>query len=82
MKGVFRMYLNYLKMASTQVYVDSLRFAQIHALLDEKDQAFEWLEKAYEERSPQLIYIRVNTQLDNIRSDPRFKALLKKINLE
>jgi tetratricopeptide (TPR) repeat protein len=81
-KGVFQMYLNNQKLASMQVYVDPLTFAQAHAFLDEKDQAFEWLEKAYEEQSPMLVYIRVNPLFDNIRSDPRFKAILKKMNLE
>jgi TolB-like protein/Tfp pilus assembly protein PilF len=81
-KGVLKMFLNYQKMASMQRYVDPLGFAQIHAFLDEKDQAFEWLEKAYEERSPMLVYLRVNPLFDNIRSDPRFKAILKKMGLE
>ncbi len=81
-KGAFQMYINYQKMMSEQAYVDPLRIAELHAILDEKDQAFEWLEKAYEQRSPMLVYIRVNPQFDNIRSDPRFKAILKKMNLE
>ena len=81
-KGVFQMYLNYQKMASMQVYVDPINLAQTHAFLDEKDQAFEWLEKAYEGRSPMLVYLRVNPLFDNIRSDPRFKAMLKKMGLE
>ena len=81
-KGAFQMYLNYQKMASLRVYVDPLGLAEIHAFLDEKDQAFEWLEKAYEKRSPLLIWLNVNPLFDNIRSDPRFKAILKKMNLE
>jgi serine/threonine-protein kinase len=81
-KEVFQMFLNYQKMASMQAYVDPVGLADIHAFLDEKDQAFEWLEKAYEGRSPMLVWLRVNPLFDNIRSDPRFKALLKKIGLE
>jgi hypothetical protein len=81
-KGVFQIYLSYLKKASDQGYVDPIWLAEIHAFLDEKDQAFEWLEKAYEERSPMLVYLRVEPLYDNIRSDPRFKAILKKIGLE
>ncbi len=81
-KGVFQMILYNLKMDSKQVYVDPILLAQIHAFLDEKDQAFKWLEKAYDERSSQLVYLRVNPLFDNIRSDPRFKAILKKMGLE
>ncbi len=57
-------------------------FADLYALLDEKDQAFEWLDKAYEERSPMLVYLRNYPNVDKLRSDARFKALLKKIGLE
>jgi serine/threonine-protein kinase len=81
-KGIFKMWLDYLKIVSMQEYVDPFGFAEIHAFLDEKDQAFEWLEKAYEGRSPALAWIRVEPLLDNIRSDPRYKAFLKKMNLE
>jgi len=81
-KGAFQMYLDYQMMISEQAYVDPLRIAELHAFLDEKDQAFEWLEKAYEQRSPMLVYVRVEPRFDNIRSDPRFKAILKKMNLE
>jgi len=49
-KGAFQMYLDYQMMISEQAYVDPLRIAELHAFLDEKDQAFEWLEKAYEQQ--------------------------------
>jgi len=81
-KGVFQMILYNLKMDSEQVYVDPILLAQTHAFLDEKDQAFKWLEKAYDERSSQLVYLRANPLFDSIRSDPRFKELLKKMGLE
>ena len=80
-KGVFLMSLSDLKKASEQAYVDPISLAGLYAFLDEKDQAFEWLEKAYEERSPMLVYI-TDPLYDNIRSDPRFKAILKKMGLE
>jgi len=81
-KGVFQIYLSYLKKASDQGYVDPILLAEIHAFLNEKDQAFEWLEKACEEQSAMLVYLRVEPLVDNIRSDPRFKAILKKMGLE
>jgi len=67
---------------SKQKYVSSWAIALIYAALGQKDQAFEWLEKAYEERDHWLPSIKVLPLLDSLRSDPRFKALLKKMDLE
>ncbi len=50
--------------------------------LGQKDQAFKWLEKAYEERDFWITFIKVAPYFDSLRSDPRFKILLKKMNLE
>jgi eukaryotic-like serine/threonine-protein kinase len=55
--------------------------ARIHAVLGEKDQAFEWLTKACEERDSGVIWLKVDTTLDNLRSDPRFDAILQNIGL-
>ena len=57
-------------------------FAVIYAALGEKDQAFAWLEKAYEERSFFLPFIKTRIEYDPLRSDPSFKKLLKKMGLE
>jgi serine/threonine protein kinase/tetratricopeptide (TPR) repeat protein len=56
--------------------------ALIYAALNQKDKAFEWLEKAYEERNLWIVNIKVDPILDSIRSDSRYKELLKKMNLE
>jgi serine/threonine protein kinase/tetratricopeptide (TPR) repeat protein len=50
--------------------------------LGKKDQGFEWLEKGYEERSIVYWVLRDDMLFRSVRSDPRFKALLKKMNLE
>jgi Tfp pilus assembly protein PilF len=64
-------------------YVSPEQVALIYANLGEKDQAFVWLEKAYEARSAWLITgILVLPQYDPIRADPRFSALLRKMQLE
>jgi TolB-like protein/Flp pilus assembly protein TadD len=44
-------------------------------------EALRWLEQAYEERDPSLIYLAVNPKWDSLRSHPRFIALLRKIGL-
>ena len=67
---------------SKQGYVRSMYFASTYAALGEKDQAFAWLEKAYHERDGQLMFLKVDPPLDNLRSDPRFTALLKKVGFE
>jgi hypothetical protein len=71
-----------LKERSKEEYVSPLAFAWIYIGLGEKDQAFEWLQKAYEARSPFLIRIKVVPFYDSLRSDPRFTELLKKVGLE
>jgi TolB-like protein/DNA-binding winged helix-turn-helix (wHTH) protein/Tfp pilus assembly protein PilF len=61
------------------VYFPAQDIALIHVGLGEKDQAFNWLEKAVQERSPWLIHLRVDPRFDPLRSDPRFAALLRQI---
>ena len=56
--------------------------AFLHIGLGNKDRAFEWMEKMYETRAPDLIWVKTGPEYDPLRSDPRFKALLKKMNLE
>jgi serine/threonine-protein kinase len=53
--------------------------ALIHAGLGEKDEAFEWLDKAYEARDKGLVYLRVEPSLDPLRSDPRFQDLERRM---
>jgi tetratricopeptide (TPR) repeat protein len=62
-------------------FVDSPRLAMIHAALGEPDQAFALLEQALEERSSALVYLKVEPRLDNLRADPRYAQLLRRIGL-
>lgn len=55
--------------------------ALVYAALGDKDQAFIWLEKAYQERSG-LATLKVHPALDSLRSDPRFDGLLRRIGLQ
>ena len=64
------------------VYIPSTEFADLYSQLGEKDQAFEWLEKAYKEREGGLMFLKVNLDWDPLRDDPRFQDLLRRMNLE
>jgi len=74
--------LDILKRMSKRMYVPSYYIAAIYADLGEKDQMFNWLEKGYEERDMRLVFLKVEPIWDSVRSDPRFKALLKKVGLD
>jgi adenylate cyclase len=62
-------------------YVSSFQIAAIYAGLNEIDQAFAWLEKAFEERSDGLVNLNAEQRFDRLRSDPRFKDLLRRLAL-
>jgi len=59
----------------------SYQIADVYISLGQHDQAFEWLEKAYEDRSGWLTWIAIEPKLDPIRNDPRFAVLLRRMNL-
>ena len=79
-KAAARDALSNLKDLSKRANVSPYDIALIHAALGEKDQAFEWLEKAYEQRDSSLIFLKVDPRLDPLRSDPRFQDLLRRMN--
>jgi serine/threonine protein kinase/TolB-like protein/Tfp pilus assembly protein PilF len=58
-----------------------IRAAYLHAALNEKDQAFRLLESAYQKRHFGLCYLKVDPRYDNLRNDPRFPELLRRMNL-
>jgi tetratricopeptide (TPR) repeat protein len=62
-------------------YVDPADIGFNYAELGEKDEAFTWLDKAYAEQSDLMVWVKVVRPMDGLRSDPRYAALLKKMNL-
>src|SRR5439155_5321223 len=64
---------------SETAYVPAPVFAHIYSVLGNKEEAFRWLRRAREERSPMLAYLNVARDYDNIRADPRFAALLRDV---
>ncbi|MCF7763608.1 MAG: protein kinase [Verrucomicrobia bacterium] len=69
-----------------EAYVPPGSIAMIYAALGEKDMAFEWLEKACEDRSilsvGMFAYVKLHPAFDPLRSDPRFADLLRRMNLQ
>jgi hypothetical protein len=53
----------------------------IYVGLGDKDRAFEWFEKAYQEKTEELLMLKVEPQLDPVRSDPRFRDLVRRLGL-
>jgi hypothetical protein len=52
--------------------VSAWHVALIHVGLQDKEQAFAWLEKAYAEQDSNIVNIKVTPEFDTLRSDPRF----------
>lgn len=71
--------LNQVKAQSRQKYISAYWIALIYTSLDDKDQAFEWLNKAVEERSGGLVWLKVEPGLERLRTDPRFTLILQNI---
>jgi serine/threonine protein kinase/Flp pilus assembly protein TadD len=70
-----------LKTLSKHRYVPASTIALVYIGLGDKDQAFAWLEKAYDERAYSLVFLKVSPAFDPLRSDPRYAELLRRIGL-
>ena len=76
-----RKILDDLKERSQQTYVQPMWIAGIHIGLGEKDQAFQWLQKAYDDRSGWLVYLKVDPMFNSLRSDAPFADLVRRVGL-
>jgi adenylate cyclase len=79
--GYLRQFAEIRKAEPTSGYKPSYFVARALAQLGEKDEAFAWLEKAYQERDYRLTQLKVSPEMDNLRSDPRFADLLRRLGL-
>jgi tetratricopeptide (TPR) repeat protein len=77
-----RRIISQLQQMSRERYVPSLYVALIYIGLGDKDQAFTWLDKAYEERCEYLVYLPTDPMADPLRNDPRFLVLLEHLGLK
>jgi len=76
-----RTLLRELRQSGKKTYVSPYAFALVEAGLGHKDEAFAWLETAYEQRSSALPFIKINPRVAPLRSDPRFQSLLSRLDL-
>ena len=60
--------------------IDPYLIAEIYAFRNQSDKAFAWLDRSYAKRNDGLIHTKVDPLLKSLHNDPRFPALLKKLN--
>jgi TolB-like protein/Flp pilus assembly protein TadD len=60
-------------------YVTAYGVALVYAALDDDEQVFEWLNRAIEERTHWLVWLKVDPRWDRLRSDPRFEDVLRRV---
>jgi hypothetical protein len=62
-------------------YVSPVAFVMLHAALGQADEAFLWLDRAYQQRRGWLAYLNVEPMLDGLRADSRFRRLQERMRL-
>ena len=80
-KSGFADWIEGLQQKAKTHYVSPIRFAQLYILLGDRDHAFASLDRAIQDRNPQLVYLKVDPRYDSLRTDRRFTALLQRIGL-
>lgn len=78
-KAEARRLLQELREQTSRRYVDPYLMAMVFVGLSDKEQAFAWLDKAYDERSGWLPWLKVEPKWDILRTDARFTVLLRRI---
>jgi hypothetical protein len=73
--------LQKLHQQASTTYVDPYNFAILSAGLGDRDASFQWLERAFSQRSQGITYLAVDPRLNPLRPDPRFISLARRMNL-
>ncbi len=81
-KNKARLILSKYSETSSEEFVSPYGLAMLCFALDENDRGFQLLEEAYAERDIWMIYIKADALVDSVRGDPRFNAMLKRMNFE
>ncbi len=80
-KGLTAKLAEQFKAAAKKRYIPPTYFGMLFAGLGDRDKALEWLEKAFQERADGLTWLNVEPMLDEVRNDPRFQDLIRRIGL-
>ena len=75
-----RAILEELERLAGRQYVSAVHLATLSAYLDQREDAFRWMEKAFDERATDLRFLKVDPLFDPMRSHPRFPELLRRMN--
>ena len=70
-----------LKEREVNRYVSPLDFARVYAQLGDREQTFRYLDASFKDRSPGLVFLKVDRAWDNVRNDPRFAEAVKRVGL-
>lgn len=81
MPGYWNKHLQLLMTESKRRYIRPLEIAFDYTMLGEKEFAFEWLQKAFEEHGNGMTMLGLDRRFDSLHSDPRFRKLLHRIGL-
>jgi serine/threonine protein kinase/TolB-like protein/Tfp pilus assembly protein PilF len=81
LKGACTALIEVLQNEKQKEYVSPNEFANYYGLMGDRDHTFEWLEKAYAERTGRMEYIKIEDFLEPFHSDPRYIDLLKRMGL-
>src|SRR5262249_12757788 len=81
-KGFWQKRLGIVLERSKHTYMSPSGTALVYAELKDAPQTLAWLERAYREHDHELVYLKVDHSWDFVRSEPRFKELLKRMRLE
>ncbi len=80
-EGAMRRAAETLAARATRTYVSGYDVATLYSHAGEKERALDWLERAYQQRESRMVYVNVQPWVrDQLRDEPRFQALLKRIN--
>jgi hypothetical protein len=80
-KGYWQGRLELLVEDAKRETVSPAEFASVYAFLGDKEKTLEWLEKAYQQREFQILYIKISPNYNFLRDNPRFQDLMRRIGL-
>ena len=82
MPSALRATLEELKFFAKDNYVPAYNFAMIYNGLGEREEVLNYLEKSLEEREALMTFLKIDTRWDNLRSEPRFVDLMRRMNFQ